>query len=40
MGVPIMNKELNRRDFEERIEDLRNEPEKHKSHGGGVYRSI
>jgi hypothetical protein len=40
MGVPIMNRELDRRDFGERIEDLRNEPEKHKSLVGGVYRII
>jgi hypothetical protein len=32
MGVPIMNKELSSREFDERAEDLGNEPEKHKSH--------
>jgi two-component system, NtrC family, response regulator HydG len=31
MGVPIMNKELSRRDFEERTADLGNQPEKGKS---------
>jgi len=32
MGVPIMNKVLSSREFEERAKDLENEPEKHKSH--------
>ncbi len=33
MGAPIMDQGLRRSDFEERIEDLGNEPEKHKGLG-------
>jgi two-component system response regulator HydG len=33
MGVPIMNKELSKRAFEDRLEDLRNQPEEQESIG-------
>jgi PAS domain S-box-containing protein len=32
-GSSIMNKELSKRDFEDRVEDLRNQPEEHESLG-------